>query len=55
MKRSFGVVHCQAKCDDCGWEAENYKNAQGIAAIHARKYGHKVRVDIELAGYYDGR
>jgi len=54
MKKKFSVVHCLAECKNCGWTADNYKNAQAIAAIHARKYGHKVAVEIGLAGYYEG-
>jgi hypothetical protein len=55
MKKSFGVVHCIADCIDCGWHTESYKNGQAIAAKHAKKYKHKVIVDIGLAGTYDGR
>ncbi|MDD5327440.1 MAG: hypothetical protein PHY02_06455 [Phycisphaerae bacterium] len=36
IKRSFGVVHATAECEDCGWRNEQYKNAQATAAIHAR-------------------
>ncbi len=55
MKRAFGVVHVFAKCEDCDWETGSYKNGQAIAAIHAKKYRHKVSVEFGLAGYYDGR
>lgn len=55
MKKSFGVIHCVADCQDCGWSTESYKNGQAIAAKHAKKYKHKVTVDIGLCGTYDGR
>jgi hypothetical protein len=55
MKKSFGVIHAIAECEDCGWRNEQYKNAQATAAIHAEKHQHKVQVDIGLAGSYDGR
>ncbi len=55
MRKSFGVVHVLAKCEDCDWETGSYKNGQAIAAIHAEKYRHKVSVEFALAGYYDGR
>ena len=49
------MIHCIANCVDCSWTAENYKNAQVIAAKHAKKYGHKVLVEYAISGYYDGR
>ena len=55
MKKSFGKVHTIAECEDCGWTASNYKNAQAIAAKHAKSKGHKVNVEVGIAGYYDGR
>lgn len=55
MKRSYGVVHGVAKCEDCDWKTESYKNAQAIAARHARKYGHKVQGDLGIYFEYDGR
>jgi len=55
MKKSFRVIHAIAICKDCGWRNEQYKNAQATAAIHARKYEHKVHVEAGLTGIYDGR
>lgn len=55
MKKSFGVVHAIGQCQDCEWEASGYKNAQAISAIHARKYKHKVHVEVGIGGYYDGK
>lgn len=55
LKRHFGVVHGLANCEDCGWQYEGYKNAQALAAKHAKRHGHKVLVEVGLSGYYDGR
>jgi hypothetical protein len=55
IEKSFGKTHTIAQCEDCDWRTEGYKNGQAIAAIHAKKYGHKVSVEIGITGYYDGR
>ena len=55
MKRYYGVVHGMARCLDCGWETESYKNAQAIAAKHAKDYGHKVEGELGIAFSYDGK
>ena len=55
VKKKFGVVHCIAKCQDCEWNSQNYINAQATAAKHAKKYKHKVFVEVGMSGYYDGR
>jgi len=55
MKKVFGKTHTIAKCMDCAWYNENYKNGQALAAIHAKKHKHKVQVEIGISGYYDGR
>lgn len=55
MKKSIGVVHAVAKCQDCEWEATGYKNAQAIGARHARLHHHFVKVEVTLACEYDGR
>ena len=49
-----GMVLQQAAAN-CGWEATNYKNAQAIGYIHAKRKRHKVHVEVGLGGYYDGR
>lgn len=41
-----GTLSRRAECEDCGWTLDA-KNAIGVAAQHARRYGHKVRVEIE--------
>jgi len=55
MKCSYGVVHAKVECEDCLWITESYKNAQAIASIHARKYGHRVRGELGIVFSYDGR
>lgn len=55
MIRKYGVVHGVVACEDCGWESQSYKNAQALAAIHARAYGHRVTGEIGIAIEYDGR
>ena len=55
MKKSFGVVHAIATCEDCGWGNQSHKNAQATGAKHAKHYGHKVHVEVGLNGYYNGR
>jgi len=54
MKHEYGVVHGLAECKDCGWKTVSYKNAQAIAAIHAKKYHHKVVGELGISFEYDG-
>jgi len=42
-----------AYCQDCGKEWHSV-NAQGVAAIHAEKYKHKVLVEILQYLTYEG-
>jgi hypothetical protein len=54
--RSYGVIHAIIECEDCGWgENSSYKNAQAIAKIHAKRYGHKVRGELGIGFNYDFR
>lgn len=55
MEYYYGVVHAVVKCEDCSWEATNYKNAQATAKIHAKKYKHKVSGELGIDFGYDGR
>ena len=55
IKKSIGVVHAVAECEDCGKVFENYKNAQALAAIHAKKYHHKISGEVGIFFVYDGR
>tara|TARA_Y100000310_G_C20084273_1_gene535302 strand:- start:151 stop:333 length:183 start_codon:yes stop_codon:yes gene_type:complete len=52
---SYGVVHGWAECENCEWKTESYKNAQAIAKIHAKKYGHKVSGELGIVFDYDHR
>lgn len=57
MKKTIGLVHALARCD-CGWEYpisphQTYKNAQAMAAQHAKRYGHRVTGEIGLGFTYD--
>ena len=54
-KYRYGVVSADIQCLDCGWEAKGYKNAQATAAIHARKYKHRVEGEITISIVYDDR
>ena len=55
MKKSIGVVHAIFTCLDCGKLFDGYKNAQALAAIHAKKYKHRVDGEIGIDSVYDGR
>jgi len=55
MKYHYGVVHAVVQCEDCEWHTESYKNAQAIAAKHAKRYGHKVSGELEISFAYDCR
>jgi len=55
MKRTSGIVHGMANCEDCDWHNHNYKNAQATGAIHAKKHKHLVNVEVGYAHTYDGR
>lgn len=55
MKYYYGVICAQVWCEDCDWKTESYKNAQAIAKIHAKRYGHKVVGELGIAFGYDGR
>jgi hypothetical protein len=55
MTYSYGVIHAVVFCNDCEWKTESYKNAQAIAKIHAKKYGHRVSGELGIAFFYDYR
>jgi hypothetical protein len=55
VKREFGIVSAIVECRDCGWTAQNYKNAQACAAKHAEHHKHKVSVEVTMSGHYDGK
>jgi hypothetical protein len=51
---TIGVVHGIASCKDCDWETHSYKNAQALAAQHARCYGHHVEGELGISFSYTG-
>lgn len=55
VQKNIGVVHAIAIGKNCGVEFMNYRNAQALAAKHAKKYGHLVIGEVALAFEYDGR
>lgn len=55
MKYSYGVVHAIVQCDDCDWNTCSYKNAQALAAKHAKKHGHNVSGELGIDFHYYGR
>lgn len=54
MSYSYGVIAAEVECENCGWTTESYKNAQALAAKHAKKYGHKVKGTLHIHIVYDG-
>ena len=55
MKKKICVIHAIAVCQNCGKEFDNYKNAQALAAQHAKKYKHCVTGEVAMAFEYEGR
>ncbi|KKK70581.1 hypothetical protein LCGC14_2922540 [marine sediment metagenome] len=55
MKHEYGVINAIVNCDDCKWETQNYKNARGLARIHATRHKHKVLGELTISFVYDGR
>jgi hypothetical protein len=50
----YAPVHAIVECEDCDWKTGSYKNAQALAAKHAKKYGHRVRGELGIDFGYDG-
>ena len=55
MKHYYSVIHAVVECEDCDWTTASYKNAQAIAKIHAKKYGHNVKGELGISFGYLGR
>ena len=55
MIKKCGVVHAIATCETCGKEFSCYKNAQALAAKHAKDKKHKVCGEVGIMFSYDGR
>ena len=49
MKKRIGVVHTLFACQDCEATFGKHKNAQALAARHARHYNHYVTGEVVLA------
>jgi len=49
---TYGVVHAFVECETCGWTTHSYKNAQALAAQHARRHKHKVSGELGIAFSY---
>ena len=47
------LLRAYATCWTCGWELES-NNAVGVAAQHARRYGHQVDVEVTRNIRFDG-
>lgn len=47
------LVHAQAECVTCG-ATFDARNAQGLAAQHARRYGHHVTGELGYAFSFGG-
>jgi len=43
---SYVLIEAECQCYDCDWKCSS-KNAQAVAKIHAKKYGHKVGGSLE--------
>jgi len=55
MKKRLGVVHVIAECQDCDWSTQDYIRGRAMASQHAKRHKHKVRVEVGMNGFYDGR
>ena len=55
MRYHYSVIHAVVWCEDCDWKTESCKNAQAIAKIHAKRYGHRVSGELGIAFGYDHR
>ena len=53
MSYRIGQRKVIANCETCGKQWIG-KNAQAVGAKHARKYGHKVYVDVYMCIIYEG-
>jgi hypothetical protein len=54
-RKWFATIHAIVKCEDCTWQTGSYKNAQALAKIHAKKYGHRVHGELAIGFGYDFR
>lgn len=57
MIKKGGLVHYMAGCDQCHGEGNAHwftKNAQAIAAKHAKDHGHKTWCELGYSYRYEG-
>lgn len=52
VDRFSGVVHGMARCLDCPWHNENYKNALATAKRHAQAHGHRTECEQGISVSY---
>ena len=55
MRYWYGCIHALVECEDCEWGTGSHKNAQALAAQHAKKYGHRVSGELGISFGYNGR
>ena len=49
---AYWRIHTVAWCETCGEEFHNWKNAQALAAQHAKTYSHTTRGEAGFAFEY---
>ena len=49
---AYWKAHAFGWCVSCGKQFTNWKNAQALAAQHARKYGHITRGEVDFVFTY---
>lgn len=57
VKRRGGLVHYMAGCNQCHGEGEGHwfsRNAQAVAANHAKHHGHDTWVELGHSYKYSG-
>ena len=50
--RYSGVIHAGARCEDCAWRTDFYKNALANGARHHYATGHTVNVEQAISVTY---
>jgi hypothetical protein len=56
MRRVFKWrIHAIARCNDCGFEDENYNSALKSGRRHAIKTGHKLTIETGYCQIYNDR
>lgn len=55
MNKNIGVIGAIFNCVNCGKVFDGYKNAQALAAKHAKHYKHLVQGEVVISCDYDGR